>query len=165
MKSNKYLLRLFMAAAVSGMALSSCTDNDTPVKPEEESPNTPGEENPDGKYVFATTVTTSGNSSYVLLTGDSLDEGELTTVGHGLEMRAQPSGCSTKITSMPFSTIRVMPVQPAAMFSVKTGRCKPVTSNTKSADSHLTVPMMTISSLWRQAKVLRSLLTARATAP
>lgn len=84
MKSNKYLLRLFMAAAVSGMALSSCTDNDTPDKPEEETPNTPGEENPDGKYVFATTVTTSGNSSYVLLTGDSLDEGELTTVGHGL---------------------------------------------------------------------------------
>lgn len=64
-------------AIFPAMALVSCSDNNEPG---------PGPDNGDGtgKFVFATTVQGSNATSYVLLTGESLDEGSLTTINNGL---------------------------------------------------------------------------------
>lgn len=64
-------------AIFPAMALVSCSDSNEPG---------PGPDNGDGtgKFVFATTVQGSNATSYVLLTGESLDEGSLTTINNGL---------------------------------------------------------------------------------
>lgn len=66
-----------MAAALAVPALTSCSDSDEPNKGEEP-------EGTNGKFVFATTVQGSNATSYVLLTGESLDEGTLSPVNNGL---------------------------------------------------------------------------------
>lgn len=74
---NLSLLRL-LTATVLPMAMCACSDNnDTPE------PSEPEQEN-NGKYVFATTVQGSNATSNVLLTGSSLDEGQLSAVNNGL---------------------------------------------------------------------------------
>lgn len=74
--NNKRFIRVFLALAVPAMALTSCSDSDEP---------TPGEEvKNEGKFVLATSVQGSNGTSYVLLTGNTLDEGTLSTVNNGL---------------------------------------------------------------------------------
>ncbi|MBM6735704.1 DUF4374 domain-containing protein [Mediterranea massiliensis] len=78
MKKNKnYLLTGLFAAALAGMALASCSEDE---------PNNGGngDEAAKGNYVIAATVTSSSTDTYVLLTVPSLDEGEVTTQGNGL---------------------------------------------------------------------------------
>lgn len=66
-----------MTALLPAMALTACSDDENP-----------GDENSlgdgRGRYVFATTVQGSNATSYVLLTGETLDEGTLSTVNNGL---------------------------------------------------------------------------------
>lgn len=69
--------RTLMAALIPAAVLSSCSDNDEPGNS-----NEPGDDS--GKFVFATTVQGSNATSYVLLTGETLDEGTLSTVNNGL---------------------------------------------------------------------------------
>lgn len=69
--------RMTMAALLSSLILTACDESDGPANGAE---GAGGE----GKFVFATTVQGSNATSYVLLTGESLDEGELTTVNNGL---------------------------------------------------------------------------------
>lgn len=76
MKKNHLLTGLFVAT-VAGMALTACSDD--------ESNGGSGSSNvTTGNYVIAATVTSSNTDTYVLLTAESLDEGEITTVGNGL---------------------------------------------------------------------------------
>ena len=72
---KKFLFGALTALAVP-MALTSCSDSDEPKREEET--------NGKGKFVFATTVQGSNATSYVLLTGESLDEGTLSPVNNGL---------------------------------------------------------------------------------
>ncbi len=76
MKKGMYLNGILAAAMVPMMTLASCDNNDAPSNGEGSAGN--------GKFVFATTVQGTAGSSYVLLTGDELDGGTLTTVGNGL---------------------------------------------------------------------------------
>lgn len=77
MTKNSSLWRSFMAAMIPVALLSSCSDNDEPG-----TGNEPDGSN--GKFVFATTVQGSNATSYVLLTGETLDGGTLSTVNNGL---------------------------------------------------------------------------------
>ena len=70
--------RVAAAVIVPAMALSSCTDS----KDEPDQPGTDEETN--GKYVFAATITGSNGTAYDLVTGTSLDEGVIPTVDNGL---------------------------------------------------------------------------------
>lgn len=75
MKHNIFLGAL--AAVAMPVALTSCSDS--------EELNAGGNvEDTVGKFVFATTVQGSNATSYVLLTGESLDEGTLSPVNNGL---------------------------------------------------------------------------------
>lgn len=69
---------MLSALALPTLALASCSDDEP----------TPGgggnDDSADGKYVFATTVQGSNATSYVLLTGESIDEGALSPVNNGL---------------------------------------------------------------------------------
>ena len=74
---SKTLSKFIAAAAVLPTAmLCGCSDSNDPTPGGEESKN--------GKFVFATTVEGSNAPSKVLLTGESLDEGNLSTVNNGL---------------------------------------------------------------------------------
>lgn len=77
MAKNNSLRRVFMTALIPVALLSSCSDNDEPGNGSE-----PDDSN--GKFVFATTVQGSNATSYVLLTGEHLDGGILSTVNNGL---------------------------------------------------------------------------------
>lgn len=77
MAKNNSLWRVFMTALIPFALLSSCSDNDEPGNGKE-----PDDSN--GKFVFATTVQGSNATSYVLLTGETLDGGTLSTVNNGL---------------------------------------------------------------------------------
>lgn len=71
-------LKTLGALIVPAIALTSCSEDEpTPGKND-------GNGNADGKYVFATTVKGSNATSYVLLTGESIDEGNLSPVNNGL---------------------------------------------------------------------------------
>ena len=86
--------RVAAAVIVPAMALSPCTDS----KDEPDQPGTDEETN--GKYVFAATITGSNGTAYDLVTGTSLDEGlslPSTTVFSTL---AQPNGCFITTISM-----------------------------------------------------------------
>ena len=75
MKKNYFLAGLF-ATAITGLALTSCTDTDVPGS---------GNNNADkGDFVIASSVTASGNTTNVLLTSKTLDEGSISTVNNGL---------------------------------------------------------------------------------
>lgn len=60
--------------AMTGMTLTSCTDNDEPGSGSKA----------EGNYVIATTVIANGITNYVLLTAESLESGEITAAGNGL---------------------------------------------------------------------------------
>ena len=76
---NKKIWRLMAAAMMPAAVLSACSENDEPAP-------IGGEETTDGKYVFATQATsTGGNTVNLLVTGESLDEGELSVVNNGLK--------------------------------------------------------------------------------
>lgn len=77
MAKNNSLWRVVMTALIPIVSLTACSDNDEPGN---------GNESGDGsgKFVFATTVQGSNATSYVLLTGESLDRGTLSTVNNGL---------------------------------------------------------------------------------
>ncbi len=77
MTKNYTLLRALALAVIPMAGLTACSDNDEPAGGD----NTAGGE---GKFVFATTVQGSNATSYVLLTGESLDGGTLSTVNNGL---------------------------------------------------------------------------------
>lgn len=75
MKKNFFLAGLF-ATAMTGLALTSCTDTEVPDG---------GNNNETkGDFVVAASVTASGNTTNVLLTSKTLDEGSVSTVNNGL---------------------------------------------------------------------------------
>ena len=73
---KKTILFGALAALAVPAALTSCSNSDDP--------SVGGETDGKGKFVFATTVQGSNATSYVLLTGESLDEGTLSPVNNGL---------------------------------------------------------------------------------
>lgn len=75
MKKNFFLAGLF-ATAMTGLALISCTETEVPG----------GGNNNEikGDFVVAASVTASGNTTNVLLTSKTLDEGSVSTVNNGL---------------------------------------------------------------------------------
>ena len=75
MKKNFFLAGLF-ATAMTGLALTSCTDTEVPGG---------GNNNETkGDFVVAASVAASGNTTNVLLTSKTLDEGSVSTVNNGL---------------------------------------------------------------------------------
>ena len=75
MKKNFFLAGLF-ATAMTGLALTSCTETEVPGG---------GNNNETkGDFVAAASVTASGNTTNVLLTSKTLDEGSVSTVNNGL---------------------------------------------------------------------------------
>ena len=66
-----------IATMVPAMAFVGCSDNNEPNGPD-------NEEDGNGKFVFATTIEGSNGTAYDLITGESLDDGNLTTVDNGL---------------------------------------------------------------------------------
>lgn len=77
MMQKKLIYRMFAGAVIPALALCGCTENDNPDSP---LTGVDGE----GKFVFATTIQGTNGVAYDLITGESLDDGELTTVNNGL---------------------------------------------------------------------------------
>lgn len=75
MKKNFLSAGLF-AAAMTGLALVSCTETEMPGDGNNNGTN--------GDFVVAASVTASGNTTNVLLTSKTLDEGSVSTVNNGL---------------------------------------------------------------------------------
>lgn len=75
MKKNYFFAGL-LATAMTGMALTACSDDDEPK------PGDSGDSK--GNYVIAATVNASGGKTPVLLTARSLESGEITAAGNGL---------------------------------------------------------------------------------
>ncbi len=73
---KKSIVLATLAALAASVSLTSCSDTDEP--------NGGDEAKSGGKFVFATTVKGSNATSYVLLTGESLDTGTLSPVNNGL---------------------------------------------------------------------------------
>lgn len=73
MKKKNFIYSLLV---VSVMALVACDENNNS--------NTPPISTAEGAYVIASSVTASGNTSYVLLTSDKLDDGSVSAVNNGL---------------------------------------------------------------------------------
>ena len=67
---------IYSLLVVSVMALVACDENNNS--------NTPPINTAEGAYVIASSVTASGNTSYVLLTSDKLDDGSVSAVNNGL---------------------------------------------------------------------------------
>ncbi|MDE6486422.1 MAG: DUF4374 domain-containing protein [Muribaculaceae bacterium] len=81
--TKKYFRGAMLAAMLPALALTACSDDkDEPIQNPDTPTPTPTVE---AKYVFATTVQGSNGTTNVLLTGESLDEGTITTVGNGLQ--------------------------------------------------------------------------------
>lgn len=74
-KKSKY--QAIIASMIPALALCGCSENEEPNGPENES-------DVQGKFVFATTIESSNGTAYDLITGESLDDGNLTTVDNGL---------------------------------------------------------------------------------
>ncbi len=73
MKKKIFIYTVLVASA---MAFVACDENNNS--------NTPPADTAEGAYVIASSVTASGNTSYVLLTSDKLDEGSVSAVNNGL---------------------------------------------------------------------------------
>lgn len=67
---------IYSLLVVSVMALVACDENNNS--------NTPPINTAEGAYVIASSVTASGNTSYVLLTSDKLEDGSVSAVNNGL---------------------------------------------------------------------------------
>ena len=67
---------IYSLLVVSVMAFVACDENNNS--------NTPPLNTAEGAYVIASSVTASGNTSYVLLTSDKLDDGSVSAVNNGL---------------------------------------------------------------------------------
>lgn len=67
---------IYSLLVVSVMALVACDENNNS--------NTPPISTAEGAYVIASSVTASGNTSYVLLASDKLDDGSVSAVNNGL---------------------------------------------------------------------------------
>lgn len=74
MKKNNFLTGFF-ATAITGLALTACTDNE---------PSLGGGTEGRGEYVIASSVTASGNTTNVLLTSETLDKGTVSAINNGL---------------------------------------------------------------------------------
>ena len=71
MNKKKFIYSLLVASAMTFVA---CDENN----------NTPPTDTVEGAYVIASSVTASGNTTYVLLTSDKLEEGSVSAVNNGL---------------------------------------------------------------------------------
>ena len=71
MKKKIFIYTLLVASAMTFVA---CDENN----------NTPPTDTVEGAYVIASSVTASGNTTYVLLTSDKLEEGSVSAVNNGL---------------------------------------------------------------------------------
>ena len=80
--TNRYFRGAMLAAILPALALTACSDDKDEPAQGPDTPDTPAAE---AKFVFATTVQGSNGTTNVLLTGESLDEGTITTVGNGLQ--------------------------------------------------------------------------------
>lgn len=79
----KKIFSLGLLAAV--MCAPACSSDDDPVNVDNGNENdTPAVTTPEGKFVIATTVTGSGNTSYKLLTADNLSDGSVSVLEQGL---------------------------------------------------------------------------------
>ena len=77
---NKKLLLGAFLALTAPLALTSCSDSEETT----DAASGAGQTGGTARFVFATTVQGSNATSYVLLTGTSLDEGTLSPVNNGL---------------------------------------------------------------------------------
>ena len=103
MKKKIFIYTVLVASA---MAFVACDENNNS--------NTPPADTAEGAYVIASSVTASGNTSYVLLTSDKLDEGSVSAVNNGLVNMAPHIGFSTATNiCMDSHTTKAMPAQPA----------------------------------------------------
>lgn len=75
MKKN-LLSAVLLTSAMAGTALTSCTDTEVPG-----GGNNNGTK---GDFVIASSVTASSNTTNVLLTSKTLDEGSVSTINNGL---------------------------------------------------------------------------------
>lgn len=75
MKKN-LLSAVLLTSAMAGTALTSCTDTEVPG-----GGNNNGTK---GDFVIASSVTASSNTTNVLLTSRTLDEGSVSTINNGL---------------------------------------------------------------------------------
>lgn len=73
MKKN-YLLTGLLATAMTGLALTACTDNE---------PNLGGSTVEKGEYVIASSVTASSVTTNVLVSAATLDQGTVSTINNG----------------------------------------------------------------------------------
>lgn len=74
MKKN-YFLTGFLATAMTGLALTACTDNE---------PSIGGSTVEKGEYVIASSVTASSVTTNVLVSAATLDKGTVSTINNGL---------------------------------------------------------------------------------
>lgn len=74
MKKNYFLTGLFVTA-MTGLALTACTDDE---------PSLGGGTVEKGEYVIASSVTASGNTTNVLVSSKTLDNGTVSTINNGL---------------------------------------------------------------------------------
>ncbi len=74
MKKN-YFFSAFFTAALTGIIFSGCSDSDD---------DSPVDKQDKGEFVIATSVTASNNTTNILLTSETLDNGTVSTVGNGL---------------------------------------------------------------------------------
>lgn len=79
MKKN-YLLTGIAASVLLGSMFTSCSDNEIP-NPDGGSGSG---DNTNSSYIVAASVTASGNTTNVLLTSESVDEGTVTSLNNGL---------------------------------------------------------------------------------
>ncbi len=80
MTLRKSMYRALTIAMLPALALCACSDNNN-----NDEPNIPGnEDNVKGKFAFATTIESTNGTAYDLITGETLDNGTLTTVNNGL---------------------------------------------------------------------------------
>lgn len=87
MKKNLLSAVLF-TSAMAGTALTSCTDTEVPG-----GGNNNGTK---GDFVIASSVTASSNTTNVLLTSKTLDEGSVSTINNGLVNDGASQWCSTR---------------------------------------------------------------------
>ena len=78
MKKNHLLIGITSALLAGGMFIS-CSDNEIP----EPNPE-PGTGDAQSAFIIPASVTASGNTTNVLLTAESIDEGTITTQNNGL---------------------------------------------------------------------------------